>query len=196
MPCERKRIHERRLIVIDEIAFRMGHLFKRMLIGAMTQARFDARTKRRSRSPGEYKTHAGGCVRGKDATFWSQTAATQSNELLQLREAALKRERDYTALAECNVRLLTSHREMERKLVNAERELLYLRTDPFLESCGYTSVISTIPLGTEGKDAMYWHQTCRTVQAQFLEARRAMDEKTNQFILLSKRIRELETQLK
>jgi hypothetical protein len=198
MPCARKRLHERWIIAIDEIAFRMGYLCKRVLafdLGTMSQAKFDAmrRVQRRSRSPDESKTSR---VRGKDVTFWSQKAATLSADVVQLREEAGKHERDYSSLTECNVRLITSYKAMERKLSDAERELLYLRTDPFRESRGYTSVISTIPLNTEGRDALYWHQTCRTMQAQYLEVKHEMDEKTNQFILLSNRIRELESLLR
>ena len=78
-------------------------------------------------------------------------------------------------------------------MMDAERELNYLRTDPFQETGIYSSVVSTIPVNTQGKDAIYWHQTCRTVQSQYLEAKREIDEKTYQFGVLSTRIRELES---
>jgi hypothetical protein len=195
MPCARKRVHERRVVQIDDIAFRMGYLCKRVLafdLCAMNQARCDARrlmNSRRSRSPEEKR-------RTNDTTHWSQTANTLAGELTQLREAKSKRDREYEALLECNSRILVSYRNMERKLVDAEREINYLKTDPFQESLVYNSIISTIPLNTEGKDALYWHQTCRTIQAQYIEAKHAVDQKTNQFIVLSKRIRELESLLR
>ena len=197
MPCVRKRLHERRVVLIDEIAFRMGYLCKRVLafdLSAMNQSKLDTikRMNRRSRSPDERRRDL---TRGKDATYWSQTAASLTKEVAQLREDAKKRDREYSALFECNSRLFAAYKEMERKLNDAERELTYLRTDPFQESSVYSSVVSTIPLSTEGKDAIYWHQMCRTVQAQYQEAKREIDEKTNQFILLSKRIKELESML-
>ena len=197
MPCVRKRLHERRVILIDDIAFRMGYLCKRVLafdLGAMNRTKFDTlkRMNRRSRSPDERRRDL---TRGKDATYWSQTAASLTKEVAQLREDAKKRDREYSSLFECNSRLFASYKEMERKLNDAERELTYLRTDPFQESRVYSSVISTIPLNTEGKDGIHWHQTCRTVQAQYQEAKREIDEKTSQFILLSKRIKELESML-
>ena len=197
MPCVRKRLHERRVILIDDIAFRMGYLCKRVLafdLGAMNRTKFDTlkRMNRRSRSPDERRRDL---TRGKDATYWSQTAASLTKEVAQLREDAKKRDREYSSLFECNSRLFASYKEMERKLNDAERELTYLRTDPFQESRVYSSVISTIPLNTEGKDVIHWHQTCRTVQAQYQEAKREIDEKTSQFILLSKRIKELESML-
>jgi hypothetical protein len=197
MPCARKRLHERGVILIDDIAFRMGYLCKRVLafdLGAMNRTKFDTlkRMNRRSRSPDERRRDL---TRGKDAAYWSQTAASLTKEVAQLREDAKKRDREYSSLFECNSRLFASYKEMERKLNDAERELTYLRTDPFQESRVYSSVISTIPLNTEGKDVIHWHQTCRTVQAQYQEAKREIDEKTSQFILLSKRIKELESML-
>jgi hypothetical protein len=116
-------------------------------------------------------------------------------EAAQLREENQKRTREYQSILECNARLLTSYRDMERRLLDAERELTYLRTDPFQESRVYSSIISTIPLNTEGKDALHWHQTCRSVMLQYQEAQREVDEKTHQFAILSKRIRELEALL-
>jgi hypothetical protein len=136
MPCARKRLHERRVILIDDIAFRMGYLCKRVLafdLGAMNRVKFDTlkRMNRRSRSPDERRRDL---TRGKDATYWSQTAASLTKEVAQLREDAKKRDREYSSLRECNSRLFVSYREMERKLNDAERELTYLRTDPFQES--------------------------------------------------------------
>jgi hypothetical protein len=181
---------------MDDIAFRLGYLCKRVLVfdlNAMRQAD-NKRKRKRSRSP-EANKKGPSVSRGKDASYWSDVASSLSKEAAQLREAAQKRDREYSSLLECNSRLLVSYREMERKLVDAERELTYLRTDPFQESRSYSSIISTIPLNTEGKDAFHWHQTCRSVQLQYQEARREIDEKTSQFVMLSKRIKELEALL-
>jgi hypothetical protein len=113
----------------------------------------------------------------------------------QLNDSLKSREREYASLFEINSKLLFSFKELERKMIDAERELNYLRTDPFQETGIYSSVVSTIPVNTQGKDALYWHQTCRTVQLQYLEAKREVDEKTYQFSVLSNRIRELESMI-
>jgi hypothetical protein len=195
MPCSRKRAHELRVVFIDDIAFRLGYLCKRVLAFDPTQ-----RPNKRSLSPAKRPCVANtNLIKGKDATFWSQAASSLSLEALQLREALHKRDREYASLLECNLRLVASYKEMELRLTDADRELTYLRTDPFQESRGYSSIISTIPLNTEGKDVFYWHQTCRSrrsVQLQYLEAKRKIDEKMNQFVMLSKRIKELEQQLR
>jgi hypothetical protein len=127
-------------------------------------------------------------------------ASTLSNDVVRLDEAAKAREREYSSLFELNSKLLASYREIERKMVDAERELNYLRTDPFQESSVYCHhhhnnniVLSTVPVNTQGKDAIYWHQMCRTIQSQYSQARRVVDEKTHQFGVLNRRIKELET---
>ena len=192
MPCARKRLHERCVVQIDEIAYRLGYLCKRVLAFDLVN---QCGRKRRSRSPDPPPAAAPDLIRGKNATYWSEAATSLSTEAAQLREEIQKRNREYQSILECNARLLTSYREMERRLLDADRELNYLRTDPFQESPVYSSIISTIPLNTEGRDALYWHQTCRTVMLQYQEAKREVDEKTNQFVMLSKRIRELESLL-
>lgn len=202
----RKRGHEMNtMALIDDIAFRFGHMCKRVLafdLGVLKQPRLRAAPRLRSRSPDERRLKTG-ChccvesrkVKGKDALFWSQSASTLLNDVSQLNDSLKSREREYASLFEINSKLLFSFKELERKMIDAERELNYLRTDPFQETGIYSSVVSTIPVNTQGKDALYWHQTCRTVQLQYLEAKREVDEKTYQFSVLSTRIRELESMI-
>ncbi len=189
MPCARKRLHERCVVQIDEIAYRLGYLCKRVMAFDLVH---QSGRRKRCRSP---EPPAPNLIRGKNITYWSEAALSLSAEAAQLREENQKRTREYQSILECNARLLTSYRDMERRLLDAERELTYLRTDPFQESRVYSSIISTIPLNTEGKDALHWHQTCRSVMLQYQEAQREVDEKTHQFAILSKRIRELEALL-
>ena len=187
MPCPHKRGHEREMI-----AFRMGYLCKRVLafdLGSMSRRPDCTRKTHRSRSPDERR------VSGMGASYWSQTASSLSSDVVGLTEALKTRDRDYYSLMECNTRLLRSYKELERRLIDADREIVFLKTDPFQESRVYSSIVSTIPVNTQGKDALHWHQVCRSVQLQYLEAKHEIDEKTNQFIMLSNRIRELESLL-
>ena len=197
MPClVRKRGHEQRMALMDGIAFRLGYLCKRVLafdLGVMKRSRFNA-TQPRSRSPDERRVS--GCNRkGKDATHWHRVSMSLSSETAQLRDKVRLRERDNASLFDIHGKLLSSFRELERRLADSEREVNHLRTDPFRESSVYSSIVSTIPVNTEGKDALYWHQVCRTVQLQYEEAKYDVDEKTRQFSLLTNRIKELESEL-
>lgn len=134
---------------------------------------------------------------GRDAVFWNETANSLSREMTQLRESLAVREREYASLFELNAKVLSSYRELELKMTDAERELAYLRADPFGETCYTTrSLISAVPVNTQGKDALYWHQMCRTIQSQYLQSKHEADEKTNQCIILSNRIKELESLLR
>lgn len=183
------------MVLMDGIAFRLGYLCKRVLafdLGVMRRSGLGSAP--RSRSPDERRV-GGPKSRGKDASYWHRTATSLSSEVAQLRETVRLRERDNASLFEIHGKLLSSFRELERKLADSEREVTHLRTDPFRESSVYSSIISTIPVNTEGKDALFWHQTCRTVQLQYMEAKHEVDEKTRQFSLLTNRIKELEFKL-
>jgi hypothetical protein len=48
-------------------------------------------------------------------------------------------------------------------------------------------------VNTQGKDAIYWHQMCRTIQSQYSHAQSVIDEKNHQFSILTNRIKELES---
>ena len=178
--------------LMDGIAFRLGYLCKRVLavdLGVMRQAQVASNQRVRSRSPDERRP------KGKDVTHWQRAATSLKSEVSQLKETMALRERDNASLFEMHAKLLSSFRELERKLADSEREITHLRTDPFREFSVYNSVVSTIPINTEGKDALHWHQTCRTVQLQYEQAKHEVDEKTRQFTLLSNRIKELESLL-
>jgi hypothetical protein len=183
--------------LMDGIAFRLGYLCKRVLtfdLGVMRQSRFHSTQRLRSRSPDERRV-SGSKSKGKDATHWHRVSVSLSSESAQLRETVRLRERDNASLFEIHGKLLSSYRELERKLADSEREVNHLRTDPFRESSVYSSIVSTIPVTTEGKDAFFWHQTCRTVQLQYEQAKDEVDQKTRQFALLTDRIKELESKL-
>jgi hypothetical protein len=188
----RKRGDEQRMGLMDGIAFRLGYLCKRVLavdLGVMRQAQVASNQRVRSRSPDERRP------KGKDVTHWQRAATSLKSEVSQLKETMALRERDNASLFGMHAKLLSSFRELERKLADSEREITHLRTDPFREFSVYNSVVSTIPINTEGKDALHWHQTCRTVQLQYEQAKQEVDEKTRQFTLLSNRIKELESLL-
>jgi hypothetical protein len=193
MLCVRKRGHERHTTsaAVNEIAFRMGYLSKRVLVFDSESSRrsiFSGHSRRnnnnnsnnnnRSRSPDEKRTRSPR-DKGKDISYWSQMAATLSNDVKQLKEDANTRQREYSSLFELNSKLLASFKEIERKMVDAERELNYLRTDPFQESSVYHTIVSTVPVNTQGRDAIYWHQMCRTIQSQFLHAQSVIDDITH-----------------
>ena len=192
MPAVRKRGHDLRRTDVDGVAFQMGYLCRRVLafdIGVVSQCR------KRERSPDHRAAQDDrGAAGVKDAFHWRRLATAKSGEVSQLRETLATREREYAALFEMNSRLVSSYRELERKTADAERELNLLRPNPFESSPAACRGhhINTIPIHTQGRDVFYWHQMCRTFQAQYLDVRRDADDKNRQCALLANRIKELE----
>ena len=133
-----------------------------------------------------------------------------SRDVEQLGDALAKRDREYSSLFELNSRLLASYKELERKMAEAEKELTFLRSEPYYCSLASSStpsssssclgsggsVVYTAPVGTQGKDALCWHRLCRTMEMQYLQAKGEADEKTLRLISLSNRIKELEEERK
>ena len=195
MPCiVRKRGHEREMHLVDEIVSGFGYMCKRGLTFDMEITRQSRLATKRSRSPEACRVKESN-FKGQDVSYWNQLATTNSSDVSHLGDALQTRNREYAALFEINTKLLASYRALERKMIDAERELTHLRTNPFRESGAYSSIITTVPVNTQGKDVFHWHQMCRTMETQYLEAKREIDAKTHQFILLTTRIKELESLL-
>lgn len=130
------------------------------------------------------------------------TTTTNRCDVVELSDALEKRDKEYSSLFELHSKLLVSYRELERKTTEAERELTFLKSNPYLESGLATShhhssnnVVYTATVSTQGKDALYWHGMCRTMESQFLHAKGEVSEKNHQIILLSNRVRELEASM-
>jgi septation ring formation regulator EzrA len=165
----------------------MGYLCKRVLA-------FDSGSLRQCGKRGRSPDAKQPCPsNAKDAFHWRRVAASKSGEVAQLQGALTTREKEYASLFEMNSRLVASYRELERKIADAERELNYLRSDPFQPPAAvFRSHITSIPIHTQGKDVFYWHQMCRTFQDQYSQVKCEIDDRNNQVSVLTNRIKELE----
>jgi hypothetical protein len=98
-------------------------------------------------------------------------------------------------------KLSQSHMEIERRLAAANRDLLIIQADQTTPPTIRHPPPPHIPISTQGKDALYWHQACRTLQRQYTETKNELENKTDQFIRLNesykfalKRLEEAESQ--
>jgi hypothetical protein len=72
---------------------------------------------------------------------------------------------------------LKSPQKLEQKILQLQSELATIKSNPtYFER----PKLPNIPINTDGKDAMYWHQMCRTLQAQCIELSKELEKKTNQ----------------
>lgn len=189
----------------NEIAFRMGYLCKRVITFdlEMQKQKTFTQSRKRSRSPDHERPHnvtsSSSSLKEKDSNsssssyYWDRKTV----DIAQLSDALAKRDREYYALFELNSKLVASYKELERKVNSAERELNFLRSDPYrgLEPFHSGSVVFTVPVSTQGKDAFYWHGVCRRMETQYLQAKDDADEKARQLVFFSNRIKELESMM-
>ncbi len=119
----------------------------------------------------------------QDSLHWQKAASTLLAENTQIREALRLKEKECSHLTTKMFQLGQSHADLEKRLALSSRELLVLRADVITPPA--VRGIPNIPVNTQGKDAMYWHQACRTLQTQYLELKNELDNKTDQFLRLT-----------
>ena len=120
-----------------------------------------------------------------DSMHWHQTASTLLSENLSLREALKQKETECSNLQAKLFQAGQALSEREKQLAAATREVLILEADRLTPPLVFKKSIQHIPVNTQGKDAMYWHQACRTLQMQYMELKAELDTKTDQFIRLT-----------
>jgi hypothetical protein len=106
-------------------------------------------------------------------------------ETRRLRESLRKKERECSDFSLRMSKLSQSHIELEQQLMIAKRELLVLQADQITRPLMQHPPLPTMPINTQGKDALYWHQACRTLQRQYNEVRNELENKKDQFIRLN-----------
>jgi hypothetical protein len=104
-------------------------------------------------------------------SYWHQTASTLSKENAELVCRISRYEEQINRHREALKRLSRAKIDTESELAAANREIMRLTM------CGNSIVLPTaapvrlqsIQVSTQGKDAHYWYQTCRTMEAQFIQ---------------------------
>jgi hypothetical protein len=121
-------------------------------------------------------------VQGHDVTYWHQATVTLCDENAALKKELHTKSDAYRVLQENHIRLSAAHREMTAALTAANREIAMLRTDRELP---ITRPASVVPVNTQGKDAVFWHQCARTLQQQYLELEKELESKGSQCVTLA-----------
>lgn len=139
-------------------------------------------------------------VHGHDAVYWNQVASTLYNEAVELRKDAEKNMEAYRVLQNNHMRLGVAHRLTVDELAMANRELALLRVDSGGNAAGVNGSEAKIPLSvpvnTQGKDAVFWHQCARTLQQQFLDLNKKLEEKTALHVTVVENLKQLEVTCK
>jgi hypothetical protein len=120
-----------------------------------------------------------------DSLHWQQTASTLLSENTQLRESLKTKEKECSDYSSRLFQLGQSHASLEKQLAASTRDLLVSTVDSLTPPPMVLRAAPNIPVNTQGKDAMYWHQACRTLQAQYLELKSELENKTDQLLRLT-----------
>lgn len=120
-----------------------------------------------------------------------QKISTISNENTTLRESLKRKEKECSDFSIRMSKLSQSYMDIEQRLIASNRELLILQADQITPPAITHKTPMHIPVNTQGKDAIYWHQACRTIQRQYTEIKTELVNKTDQFIRLNESYRAL-----
>lgn len=118
--------------------------------------------------------------------YWRESTNTLSNENSILTDRLAIIEAEHATLKETVSRLTSTKKEMETNLSEANKEIMHLafiaRNQCTPMHLPTRSKVSKIPIDTLGKDAMYWYQTCRTMEAQHITQTNEMETKINELM--------------
>ena len=132
-------------------------------------------------------------VQGRDVVYWNQVAVTLYGENVEARGEAEKKTEAYRVLQENHIRLGAAHRQMADELSAVNREMALLRADRMQTHMQTNKAIPSVPVNTQGKDAVFWHQCARTLQQQYLELAKEFEDKTAQYVNVTENLKGLET---
>ena len=108
-------------------------------------------------------------------------------EITRLHATLKQKEQDCANHLAAIAELRQSGIRLEQKLAEVSRELFLLQAEN--HSCFHPSMPPEIPVTPLKKDAIYWHQTCRTLQMQNALLKRELDHKTEQCARLTEAYR-------
>ena len=89
-------------------------------------------------------------------------------ENARLRDVLKIRDHDYAQHTK-------SINELRRIRIQLENRLAATKCDMLLQEAIVPPYPTSIPVNTQGKDALYWHQTCRTLQQHNTALRRELE---------------------
>jgi hypothetical protein len=118
--------------------------------------------------------------------YWRESTNTLSHENSILTDRLAVIEEEHKKLKETVSKLNSIKKETESNLNEANKEIMHLafiaRNQCTPMHLPTRSKVSKIPINTLGKDAMYWYQTCRSMEAQHLLQTNEMETKINELM--------------
>jgi hypothetical protein len=103
-------------------------------------------------------------------SYWRDTATTLSHENTTLADRVSQTESENEKLKQIAACAAAKRKELEQSLNEANKELVHLSTShaAALRSPTQTKM-TTVPASTQGRDAVYWHLTCRSMEVQYIQ---------------------------
>ena len=115
--------------------------------------------------------------------YWYETATTLSSENADLTEKVTKYEERCRTLTGSVTRLSQLRTALEKDLATANKEIIRLTacTHPTLPPTpNIPSKSNSISVSTQGRDAMHWYQTCRSMEAQYIQMISELETRVSQ----------------
>jgi hypothetical protein len=102
------------------------------------------------------------------ASFWRNTSEALSHENTTLTDRVTRMEEDNAHLRHMLACSTAARKELEQSLNETNKELAHLLSSSTLKPPAQAR-LNSVPASTQGRDAMYWHLTCRSLETQYIQ---------------------------
>jgi hypothetical protein len=107
----------------------------------------------------------------KSPAYWREATGTLSYENATLTNRITQSEEECMRLKHMMQKSTAQRKGLESALIEAQRELALFSTTHQHEFAQISTraTYTTVAATTQGRDAVYWHQTCRSIETELLK---------------------------
>jgi len=121
-----------------------------------------------------------------DKDYWRNTTYTLSGENTELKQRLSKLEEEYKQLKHAMTRSTAARKELEKNLNEANKELFHLSTTHSRRIVPKQPVQLRFAVppssAIQNKDASFWYQTCRSMEAQYIQRNNELEAKVDELM--------------
>ena len=140
--------------------------------------------KARARGPSPTPTHKP--IEDHTTNYWRDSANTLSEENTNLTRRLSKLEEEHRQLRSAMTRSSEARKELEKRLNEANKEIFHLSAaDPsrrIIPRQPAQLKFAVMPPNTQKRDAAFWFQTCRSMEAQYVQRNAELEAKIDELM--------------
>lgn len=166
--------------LIEDIAIKLSATTKRVNLIESHIAAIKPRAPKASPAPRQKPIIDGG------TDYWRDSTNTLSDENTTLTRRLSKLDEENKQLKHVMTKSTAAKKELEKSLNEANKEIFYLSTTQtgrrIIPRQPQQLRFSVMPPATQNRDAAYWFQTCRSMEAQYAQRTAELEAKVDELM--------------